>query len=104
MTKLEDMTRQGMSLNDQDLMSRLYHVGDFHLIDECLYLQRMHPLNTQRDQGTNSFNQAETVELYNRYIEANALAWARRRGLLALDLGDLPGADGPAVSCAHAGS
>lgn len=74
-------------LDDQDLMCRLYQVGDFYLIDECLYLQRMHPANTQRDQQTNAFIQTETVELYNSYIESNALAWAKRRGLLALDLG-----------------
>ncbi len=74
-------------LDDQDLMCRLYQVGDFHLIDECLYLQRMHGANTQRDEETNSFIQTGTVELYNRYIEANALSWAKRRRLLALDLG-----------------
>ena len=74
-------------LDDQDLMCRLYQVGDFHLIDECLYLQRMHAANTQRDQETNAFIQTETVALYNQYIEANALAWSRRRRLLALDLG-----------------
>ena len=74
-------------LDDQDLMCRLYQVGDFRLIDECLYLQRMHPGNTQRDEETNSFIQTETVVLYSRYIEANALAWARRKHLLALDLG-----------------
>ena len=74
-------------LDDQDLMCRLYQVGDFHLIDECLYLQRMHQANTQRDEQTNSFIQTETVELYSRYIEADALAWAKRRSLLALDMG-----------------
>ncbi len=74
-------------LDDQDLMCRLYQIGDFHLIDECLYLQRMHGANTQRDEETNSFIQTETVELYNRYIEPNALSWAKRRRLLALDLG-----------------
>ena len=74
-------------LDDQDLMCRLYQVGDFALIDDCLYLQRMHPGNTQREQETNSYIQTETVALYERYIEASALAWARRRGLLALDLG-----------------
>lgn len=74
-------------LDDQDLMCRLYQVGDFALIDECLYLQRMHPGNTQREQETNSFIQTETVALYERYIEASALAWARRHRLLALDLG-----------------
>jgi O-antigen biosynthesis protein len=74
-------------LDDQDLMCRLYQVGDFHLIDECLYLQRMHAANTQREQETNAFIQTETVALYDRHIEANALAWARRRELLALDFG-----------------
>ena len=74
-------------LDDQDLMCRLYQVGDFRLIDECLYLQRMHQGNTQRDEETNAFIQTETVELYNRYIEGNALAWAKRRHLIALDLG-----------------
>jgi hypothetical protein len=74
-------------LDDQDLMCRLYQVGDFHLVDKCLYLQRMHQANTQRDEETNAFIQTETIELYSRYIEANALAWAKRRHLLALDLG-----------------
>jgi O-antigen biosynthesis protein len=74
-------------LDDQDLMCRLYQVGEFRLIDECLYLQRMHSANTQRDQETNAFIQTETVALYDRYIEANALTWAERQGLLALDLG-----------------
>jgi len=74
-------------LDDQDLMCRLYQVGEFHLIDECMYLQRMHDGNTQRDQETNSFIQTETIALYNQYIESLALAWARRQNLLALDLG-----------------
>jgi SAM-dependent methyltransferase len=74
-------------LDDQDLMCKLYQVGHFHLIDRCLYLQRMHSRNTQTDPATNAFIQQETVALYDRYIEANALAWAAREGLLALDLG-----------------
>ena len=74
-------------LDDQDLMCRLYQVGEFRLIDECLYLQRMHSANTQRDEETNAFIQTETIALYDHYIEANALAWAQRDGLLALDLG-----------------
>ena len=74
-------------LDDQDLMCKLYEVGNFHLIDKCLYLQRMHSRNTQRDADTNAFIQQETVALYDRYIESNALAWAAREGLLALDLG-----------------
>ncbi|MBV9942239.1 MAG: glycosyltransferase [Solirubrobacterales bacterium] len=74
-------------LDDQDLMCRLYQVGDFHLIDKCLYLQRMHSRNTQRDAETNAFIQQETVALYDHYIEASALAWAGRNSLLTLDLG-----------------
>jgi glycosyltransferase involved in cell wall biosynthesis len=74
-------------LDDQDLMCRLYQHGEFHLVDECLYLQRVHEGNTQRDPETNARIQQETVWLYDRYVADNALTWARRRGLHALDLG-----------------
>ncbi|MGW2556559.1 glycosyltransferase [Streptomyces sp. NPDC001635] len=74
-------------LDDQDLMCRLFQAGDFHHIKRCLYLQRIHANNTQRDPEINAHIQAETVALYDKYIEANALAWSQRRGLLALDLG-----------------
>jgi O-antigen biosynthesis protein len=74
-------------LDDQDLMCRMYQQADFHLIDECLYLQRMHHRNTQRDAETNATIQLETVALYDRYNQPNALAWAKRSGLMALDLG-----------------
>jgi SAM-dependent methyltransferase len=74
-------------LDDQDLMCRLYQVTEFHHVPECLYLQRMHARNTQRDAETNARIQRRTVELYDRHVEANALASAQRNGLLALDLG-----------------
>ncbi|MEU4132106.1 hypothetical protein [Streptomyces wuyuanensis] len=74
-------------LDDQDLMCRLFQAGDFHHIERCLYLQRIHTANTQRDPQINAHIQRETVALYDKYIEANALAWTQRRGLLALDLG-----------------
>jgi O-antigen biosynthesis protein len=74
-------------LDDQDLMCRLYQVGDFRLIDECLYVQRMWAANTQRRQDVNPAIQTGTVELYERYIEPCALAWCQRAGLVALDLG-----------------
>lgn len=74
-------------LDDQDLMCRLYQIGDFHLVDEVLYLQRAHGDNTQSDGQTNAQIQMETVVLYDGYIEPCALAWARREGLLCLDLG-----------------
>ena len=74
-------------LDDQDLMCRMYQLTGFHLIDECLYLQRMHRRNTQREQEINARIQRETVALYDRYVEPSALAWANRHGLKALDLG-----------------
>jgi hypothetical protein len=74
-------------LDDQDLISRLYQVTEFHLIDKCLYLQRIHDTNTQKQPETNAFIQGETIKMYDDSITPNALAWAKRRGLLALDLG-----------------
>lgn len=74
-------------LDDQDLMSRLYQQAEFLHIPHCLYLQRIHASNTQADPELNPRIQQETVNLYERDIEANALAWAERRGLHALDLG-----------------
>ncbi|BCJ57536.1 glycosyltransferase [Micromonospora endophytica] len=73
--------------DDADLMSRLYQVTEFHHIPRCLYLQRMHARNTQRDPAFNARIQQRTVEIYDRNIQLNALAWAKREGLLALDLG-----------------
>lgn len=74
-------------LDDQDLMCRLYQVGEFHHIEECLYLQRVHQRSTQRITELNVRIQQETVELYDRYLQPCALAWAARHGLKALDLG-----------------
>jgi glycosyltransferase involved in cell wall biosynthesis len=74
-------------LDDQDLMCRLYQVTDFHHVPECLYLQRMHSANTQTDAELNTRIQNETIQLYDRYIQGCALAWAERQGLQALDLG-----------------
>ncbi len=76
-------------LDDQDLMCRMYQLTEFHLIEECIYLQRMHKANTQRENEINARIQRETVALYDRDIEPNALAWANRRGLKALFLGPL---------------
>ena len=73
-------------LDDQDIMAQFYQTGTkFYHIPEILYLQRVHPDNTQTVR--NSEIQTGTVDLYYRDIERNALAWANREGLLALDLG-----------------
>ena len=74
-------------LDDQDLMSRLYQYGEFVHINACLYLQRIHANNTQAKPDINNRIQQETVQFYDRDIEANALAWAKRNNLFALDLG-----------------
>ena len=80
-----DVTRD--VLDDQDLMCRIYQITEFHRVDECLYLQRMHQRNTQREIDINARIQKETVALYDRYIEPNAVAWANRHGLTCLYLG-----------------
>lgn len=85
MTGGYDTTRD--VLDDQDIMCRMYELTEFHLIDECLYLQRMHKSNTQRETDINARIQNETVALYDRYVEPNTLSWAKRRGLKALYLG-----------------
>lgn len=74
-------------LDDQDIICRLYQHTDFLHIDKCLYLQRVHPDNTQSEPETNAHIQRETVLIYDRNVQANALSWAKRRGLLALDMG-----------------
>lgn len=74
-------------LDDQDIMCRMYQVTDFFQVKDCLYLQRVHDDNTQKDLILNQRIQVETVNMYDRYIEQNALAWSKRNNLLALDMG-----------------
>jgi SAM-dependent methyltransferase len=73
-------------LDDQELMARLYLAGDFHRIPSCLYLQRMHSNNTQKEAATNAFIQDQTVRYYDQYIESLATAWCRRQGLAVISL------------------
>jgi O-antigen biosynthesis protein len=95
-------------LDDQDLMMRLYTLGEFLHIDKLLYLQRVYPAQTQKDPATNAFIQKRTVEMHGENITKMAAAWAKRRGLKVLDMGaahrkpegfegcdidDLPGVD-----------
>jgi O-antigen biosynthesis protein len=80
--------------DDADLMCRLYQVGEFVPIHEALYLQRVHDQMTQRNRELNARIQVDTHDLYDRYVEQNALTWARREGLLALDLGAAHGRPG----------
>ena len=73
-------------LDDQDLMVRLYELGDFVHIPQCLYLQRIHRRNTQSDPTLNAEIQAGTIEVYQEHIEHMALAWAARSGLACVAL------------------
>lgn len=73
-------------LDDQDLMSRLYEVGDFVHIDGLLYFQRVHTKNTQSSPKTNAHIQTETVALYDRMIRPLSSAWATRQGLSQIRL------------------
>jgi hypothetical protein len=67
-------------LDDQELMHRLYEVGEFRHIDRCLYLQRVHKANTQVDPEINPFIQTQTVRFYQQSIRSLATAWAEREG------------------------
>lgn len=71
-------------LDDQDLMARLYQAGEFRQIKRCLYFQRVHSDNTQREKRVNDAIQEETVEKYQETIEDLALAWAKRNRLRCL--------------------
>jgi hypothetical protein len=73
-------------LDDQELMCRLYLVGEFAQIERCLYFQRVHAQSTQRDDRINAAIQEQTVVYYQEFIEELTLAWAARRGLRCLQL------------------
>jgi glycosyltransferase involved in cell wall biosynthesis len=74
-------------LDDLDIIARLYQHGELYEIDECLYLQRVHPNNTQARSDLNERIQIETVQLYDQNVIPNALAWSQRNNLFAIDLG-----------------
>ena len=84
-------------LDDQDLMSRLYCVGQFHHIDKCCYLYRVTGDNTWLEH--NNEIQANVLNSRRKYLPAMAEAWARRRGLRMLDLGGRFGDAGPGYEC-----
>jgi O-antigen biosynthesis protein len=73
-------------LDDQELMYRLYLVGEFVQIKRCLYFQRVHEASTQREERINAAIQEQTVVYYRQFIEDLTLAWAARQGLRCLRL------------------
>ena len=74
-------------LDDQDIIYKLFLVGDFVHIKKNLYLQRIHPENTQTQSDINPFIQTETVRMHGDTIQPAILAWSKRNNLLAFDLG-----------------
>lgn len=72
-------------LDDLDLMCRLYEVGNFSHINECLYLQRVHLTNSQKL----FYPHLEYWRkiLYSKYINSLCLKWSERNGLRCLDFG-----------------
>jgi glycosyltransferase involved in cell wall biosynthesis len=73
-------------LDDQELMSRLYLVGEFAQIKRCLYFQRVHAESTQREARINAAIQEQTLVYYRQFIEDLTIAWAKRHGLRCLRL------------------
>jgi len=73
------------TLPDENLMCRMYQRTDFQHIPRCLYLRRPGSEVAGQDPDHDRLEH-ESLALYDRWIEPNTLAWARRRALLALDL------------------
>lgn len=65
-------------LDDQDLMTRLFLVGEFVHVDRMLYLQRMHDANTQVDRIKNAEIQRRTVEIYKERVGPMTEAYVQR--------------------------
>jgi len=74
-------------LDDQDIMYKMFLQGDFFHIEKNLYLQRVHPENTQAKSDINPFIQTETVRMNHRNIQPLLLAWSKRNNLMAIDMG-----------------
>ena len=74
-------------LDDQDIMYKMFLQGDFFHIKKNLYLQRVHPENTQAKSDINPFIQTETVRMNHRNIQPLLLAWCKRNNLMAIDMG-----------------
>lgn len=71
--------------DDHELMVRFYLAGKrFVHIPEPLYLYRVHGQNTVIT--ANAAIQKATDEVYTRYVDQLAIAWAKRAGLRLIDL------------------
>ena len=71
-------------LESHDLTCRLYQHAAFNHVPRCLYFERA---QTDLDSTQTEARAGLATNLYDRHVQPNALAWAARQGLLALDLG-----------------
>ena len=72
-------------LDDQDVLSRTYILGNVRHIDKCLYIYYRHADNTCYGEK-NKFIQTETLNIHDKYIYQLAEKWADLNNLLKIDL------------------
>jgi hypothetical protein len=72
-------------LDDSDLMCRFWLEGDFHRIDECLYLYRVYGDNSWLQRNADIQNKMHDIQ--KQYIYQMIVLEAQRKGLPLLDLG-----------------
>lgn len=77
-------------MDDQALMNVLFLNGPFYHIARPLYMQRMHPGNSQRDPERNQRIQELTVKNNLWNIRSAMTAWCERRSFAILNLQDDP--------------
>ena len=72
-------------LDDGDLMCRMFIEAPMHHIDQCLYIYRVHGENAWLKH--NQEIQDNVLRIYDQHILPMLLAWAKRQGLRAIELG-----------------
>ncbi len=71
---------------DHDLVCRVFEHADATRVDTCLYVKRRDPECATRGAESSARPDGD-APVYDRHIESSCLAWARRRGLRALNFG-----------------
>ncbi len=71
---------------DLDLVCRVFEHADATRVANCLYVKRGEPESAGRGADLSNMRDGDG-QFYDRHIESSCLAWARRRGLHALNFG-----------------
>jgi len=71
-------------LDDEDLMCKLFLLGEFKHINKLCYLYRVHLKNTWLQR--NDEIQAKSLDARRKYLHLMSEAWSKRSNLLMLDL------------------